>query len=127
MMLQEVTHTRQIPDEPFRRWFRDSVFDLIIWYSPECTVIGFQLCYRNWSEEKALTWLKGEGFSHSRIDDGEARPDRHKMTPILIPDGVFDVEAVAARFEKAGAQIDPQIVDLVLRALHHYPDGSFEG
>jgi len=31
-MLSEIEHTRQIPNEGYRRWFTDESFDLIVWY-----------------------------------------------------------------------------------------------
>jgi hypothetical protein len=142
-MLREIEKTRQIAGEPRRRWFSDEVFDLIVWYAdvaeapsetgrspsaaaPDPTgIVGFQLCYRDWPEEKALTWLKGEGFSHNRIDPGEGRPDHHKMTPILLPDGEFDAGQVREQFRTACAQIDPLVADTVCNALSHYPDPDF--
>jgi hypothetical protein len=125
MMLKEVEKTRQIAGEPYRRWFSDAVFDLIVWYAAAGEIIGFQLCYRAWPDEKALTWLKGEGFSHNRIDSGEGRPDHHKMTPILLPDGEFDAGQVHRQFRAASADIDPQVIETVCKVLDHYPDPDF--
>lgn len=123
-MLREVEKTRQIAGEPSRRWFSDEVFDLIVWYSATAEIIGFQLCYRAWPDEKALTWVKGEGFSHNRIDPGEGRPDHHKMTPILLPEGAFDARQVREQFRAASAEIDPEVAALVSRAIRHYPDAD---
>mgnify|MGYP001821922856 CR=1 FL=1 len=142
-MLTEIKKTRQLAGEPRRRWFSDEVFDLIVWYgepgqaasggdhtaaadtADADAIVGFQLCYREWPEEKALTWLKGEGFSHNRIDPGEGRSDHHKMTPILLPDGEFDAGQVRDRFSSACADIDPQVAETVCNALDHYPDPNF--
>ncbi len=121
-MLQEVRHSRQIPGEPFRRWFADQTFDLIVWYFPDHTIEGFQLCYREGLDERALTWLKGIGFSHKRVDDGEDSPAHHKMTPILVPDGAFDRDHVLREFEKASGDIEPEVVSLVIRMLKKYPE-----
>ena len=87
-MLIETVEARQIPEEPFRRWFADPELDLIVWYEPDRTILGFQLCYRVRAQAKALTWIKGRGFSHKRLDEGDDGPG-HKMTPILLPDGTF--------------------------------------
>ena len=124
-MLKEISPTRQIAGEPYRRWFSDERFDLIVWYAAQGEIIGFQLCYRAWPDEKALTWFKGEGFSHNRIDQGEGRPDRHKMTPILLPDGEFDAALVRKRFTAVSGDLDPQVVAIVTRAMDHYPDPDF--
>ncbi len=38
-----------------------------------------------------------------------------KSTPILVADGVFDREGVAARFRESSRGIEADIADLVLR------------
>ena len=119
-MLREQKHIRQISGEPFRRWFSDDIFDLILWYSSDDEVIGFQLCYRFGSEEKALTWLQKSGFSHSRVDDGERHPGLQKMAPILVPDGAFDSQHVLALFEKESKEIDPEVVRVVVQVVKSY-------
>ena len=123
-MLKEVRKTRQIPNEPFRRWFSDKTFDLIVWYDPDNTIMGFQLCYRKGIDEHALTWLRGKGFSHNRIDDGEGRPARHKMTPLLALDGTFEKNHVLALFENESKEIDPEIVGIVTEMIKRYPQAS---
>ena len=47
-----------------RRWLSDDLFDLVIWYRPDDTIYGFQLCYGKPSWERALTWMSDRGFSH---------------------------------------------------------------
>ncbi len=120
-MLREIKHIRQISGEPFRRWFSNDIFDLIVWYSSDDEVIGFQLCYRFGSEEKALTWLQKAGFSHSRVDDGERHPGLQKMAPILVPDGTFESQHVLALFEKESKEIDPEVVKVVVHVIGSYP------
>lgn len=125
-MLKEVQKTRQITGEPHRRWFSDETFDLIVWYEARREIIGFQLCYRAWPDEKALTWLRGKGFSHNRIDQGEGRPDHHKMTPILLPDGEFEADRVLEQFLAASSDLDAEVVGIVTRGLRHYPNPDLE-
>jgi hypothetical protein len=125
-MLAEIEKTRQIPGEPLRRWFSDEKIDLIVWYSSQGAIIGFQLCYREWPQERALTWLSGRGFAHNRIDDGERRPDRHKMTPILLPDGDFEKQPVLKSFERRSQTIDPSIARIVITAIRAYPNGRWD-
>ena len=45
-----------------RRWLSDDFFDLVIWYRPDDTIYGFQLCYDKPSWERALTWMSDRGF-----------------------------------------------------------------
>lgn len=123
-MLQEVRHTQQFSNEPFRRWFCDSMFDLIVWYTPDSNISGFQLCYNKGSDEHVLTWQKDTGFSHNRIDDGENRGARHKMTPILVPDGTFEKDNVIDLFERESKALDSDLVEIVTEKIKKYPHGK---
>jgi hypothetical protein len=120
-MLNEIANPRQVPGEGPRRWFTDSYFDLILWYEGDSSSIaGFQLCYDKEREERALTWRRGEGFDHKRVDDGEVS-GRMKMTPVLVPDGAFDFTSVAERFRRESETIDPEIRDFVYAKVMGYP------
>jgi hypothetical protein len=119
-VLFEVRNTRQIENEGLRRWFTDPYFDLIVWYDREGTAIaGFQLCYDKERDERALTWRRGQGFDHKRIDDGEVS-GRMKMTPVLVPDGTFDYAAIAERFRRESRKIDPEVREFVHKKLTSY-------
>jgi hypothetical protein len=120
-MLKEVSNVRQVQGEGQRRWFADQSFDLILWYDQKNEISGFQLCYDKKVRERALTWRKGKGFSHEKVDDGEI-PGRWKMSPILSPDGRFDAAAVASRFHRESAEIDHEIARFVLSTIAAYPD-----
>ena len=121
-MLREVKYTQQTRGEPFRRWFCDSALDLIVWYDEAHKEIsGFQLCYRHEFSEKALTWTSDQGFSHKQVDDGEGRSARHKMTPILVPDGDFDKKAILPVFEAAAQELEVELRDFVSRKLAEFP------
>jgi hypothetical protein len=62
-VLRQIGDVRQVPGEPTRRWFSDENFDLIVCFAPENEVIGFQLCYDKEIEQKALSWLKQDGYT----------------------------------------------------------------
>ncbi len=121
-MLRELRNVRQDPDERYRRWFEDEYFDLIVWYEGG-EIYGFQLCYDTQGRERALTWIRGQGFSHNRIDDGEKTVGK-PMTPILVQDGLFDKALVGEKFRAASAEIDPAIAELVSGVLRRFPDGG---
>ena len=124
-MLTEIKDVRQFEDDNLRRWFTDEFFDLIVWYDQQERISGFQLCYDKAHNERALTWRLEDGYSHTRIDDGEI-PGQIKMTPILVPDGVFDKTDIAERFKEQGSQVDSGIVSLVYEKLLEFP-GSTSG
>ncbi|MDQ7778101.1 MAG: hypothetical protein RDV41_00120 [Planctomycetota bacterium] len=117
-MLAEVTKVRQIPGEPERRWFSDDLYDLFVWFSKEGTIVGFQLCYDKGHKEKALTWTSDRGFSHLKVDSGDVGWSR--MTPILVPDGVFDTGRVLAEFKRVSRNIEAGIADFVIARLGEY-------
>lgn len=120
-VMREIKHVRQVEGEPHRKWYASRTFDLIVWFAPGGKEVhGFQLCYRVGHHEKALTWFKGRGFSHKRVDDGETGGSHYKMTPILVPDGVFDKSSIVGLFEKASKDIEEPLRGEVLQLLEEY-------
>ena len=91
-----------------RRWIADEYFDLIVWYEAAGAIHGFQLCYDKPGRERALTWTRERGFSHTAIDSGESRPTANR-TPILVPDGVFPAQdGPCASFSPAARRCPPR-------------------
>ena len=122
--MQEYAGVRQIPGEPRRRWFGSKEFDLIVRVSDSQEFIDFELCYDKHHDEHSLTWSKTAGFSHMAVDDGEAIMGRYKQTPILVPDGAFDIRRIHAAFLKASRSLPQDVTRFVLRALEQHPDFS---
>ena len=118
-MLVELKNVRQVEKEGIRRWFSDEFFDLIVWYDYSNNIDGFQLCYDKDNDERALTWMTDGGFRHDRIETGET-PYAIKKTPIILQNGVFNKEKIAALFKKKAKSIDKQIADLVYHKILEY-------
>lgn len=116
-MLSEITYVKHIDGEPRRRWFADDHFDLIVWLGDDDAIVGFQLCYDKGKDQRAFTWKAPNATRHDRVDDGESEPGRYKSTPILLPDGAFDVVRVREDFRKASGEIDPLIASLVMEKM----------
>ena len=116
-MMKETTDIRQIKGDPRRRWFSSDYFDLIVWYSEEGQINGFQLCYDKYRNERALTWKARIGYSHNRIDDGEKHLGIYKATPILIADCVFDSHVIATAFKRESKGIEKKISGFVYKKL----------
>ena len=95
-----------------RRWLSDDFFDLVIWYRPDDTIYGFQLCYDKPSWERALTWMSDRGFSHMEVDSGE-QVYPPNQTPILVPDGSFPADRVLHEFTRRGIDLPVQVRQLV--------------
>ncbi len=132
-MLRELENVSQHEGEPLRRWFYSQAMDLVLWQDEEGAPSGFQLSYEVFSERsgelsgelagqrKILTWLSGRGYSHESLDEGEDRPFRYKMTPVAVPDGVFNQEEVLDRFLKESEEIDSDVREFVAGKLREYP------
>jgi len=122
-MLREITNVRQDDPHTRRRWFQDDYFDLFVWERPDGGISGFQLCYEIGANERVLSWRHPTGFSHDRIDAGEATPYKN-MTPILVADGKLEVDEVLPRFLRRGRHIDPLLRKFVADKLLEYESMS---
>lgn len=119
-MLKENPEVRQIPGDPPRRWFSDDFFDLIVWFAPDGSIYGFQLCYDREFKPRALTWMKDAGYRHEGIDDGDDPVGGHKSSPILVQDGIFNRDDIGKRFEAEGAGLPREILAKVLEKVREY-------
>jgi len=118
-MLREIRDVSQVRGEPSRRWFSDEDFDLIVWIDPENRILGFQLCYDKQTEQKALTWLKDDGYQHNRIDDGD-NPGKMKASPVLEANGHFDREGIGRRFRENRGDVPEEIVGCVYDGIMNF-------
>jgi hypothetical protein len=119
-MMKEILNVSQIPGEPRRRWFSDDYFDLIVWFDPRGETFGFQLCYDNKQNPRSLTWLRDKGFAHEGIDDGDDPLLGYKSTPILVPNGPFEVRKIQTRFREASTGLPEGITRLVLEKIQAF-------
>jgi len=115
-MPSELRHVRQIKGEGLRRWFIDPYFDLIVWYEDNGSLMGFQLCYDQQGTGREFAWWKDYGFWHGTLGDGEL-PGRLKMCTTIEADDDFPSYAVAERFLRESAHIDPEIAILVFETV----------
>ncbi len=102
-----------------RSWMSDDYFDLIVWYEPSNAICGFQLCYGKPEFERALTWLKTRGFSHSKVDSGEDDPEANR-TPILLPDGSFPTTEVSCEFRRRSEELPKSLRNFVLAKVKQF-------
>ena len=115
-MLVEYKNVRQEPGKGQRRWFEGGLYELVVWYRPDRTVEGFQILYRGEQNERALTWREGEGFQHSRVDDGTESPLKN-LTPILLPNGSIPWDRVRKEFDENCATLEPELRAFVRQRL----------
>lgn len=124
-MLCEQQNVSQHEGEPRRRWFYSQGMDLILWQDEGKAPTGFQLSYEHSARlpvaRKILTWLMDRGFTHETLDEGEDRPFRYKMSPVAVPDGVFNQGEVLERFLKESEEIDNDVREFVAEKLRQYP------
>ncbi len=82
---------------------------------------GFQLTYETApDEERVLTWRRGKGYSHERLDDGEGRVFSYKMSPILTPDGEFDRDRLLGIFLPEASSLDPELAREIIVLIEAY-------
>lgn len=100
-----------------RRWFEDAGRELVVWLDAAGQVEGFQLCYPDPRQrEYALTWRRSGGFSHSRVDTGDFRPDKN-LTPVLTPDGAVPWERIRRDFAGGSGGLEPALRDFIAARL----------
>jgi hypothetical protein len=119
--LREVENARQRAGEPRRRWFTSERLDLIVWSDDAGRPIGFQLCYGKPTAERALTWTPETGFTHTGVDDGQDVGLGHKRSPILVPDGDFDLEHLEQTLGDASLRLPADVTAFVADALKRHP------
>jgi len=118
-MFRELNVSQQ-SHERRRRWFTDDKFiEIIVWFNADASFYGFQLCYGPKHSQSVLTWIRGHGFRHNAIEDGE-EPAVYKRTPILVKDGVFDRAAVMRRFRENRRGLPRDIQEFVSGKLQEY-------
>jgi hypothetical protein len=115
-VLVEYKNVRQEPGKGPRRWFEDNRYELVVWYRPEGGLEGFQILYLNQGEERALTWHEGDGFKHSRVDNGTGSPLKN-LTPILLPNGSIPWPEVLREFDGSSATLEPELRTFVRQRL----------
>ena len=118
-MMYRITDAKEYDGDRRIKWFTDEYFDLVIWLGDDDTIVAFQLVYDRERHPHALTWDKDNGYLHEKVDDGD-RGGRMKMTPILLPDGIFRSDDVAEEFLKRSREIDPAVADFVYGKIAAY-------
>ena len=119
-MLRETRIDRR-EGELTRRWYLGSELDLITWCSERGELEGFQITYRRSGREKALTWKRQTGFTHDRVDEGEGRSGRYKMTPTLDTDRSLDRTYLLSLLAREAVHLDPELIAAISSKVREYP------
>lgn len=119
-MLREIRYVKQERKKDKRRWFTDDYWDLYVWVRADGSFSGFQLCYGKTDRQRALTWLDGSAPVHTGVREESAHAG-NMSTPILVADGVLDVEGVDQKFRADSAGIDPDVRRYVISKLEALP------
>ncbi len=123
-MLREVERVLQETKGAKKRWFTDDVIDLFVWQNGSGRVLSLQFCYDKRHKERSLTWSGESGYGHHGVDDGENKLGRIKASPILVPDGIFETEAVADLFASRAADMEPSLRAFVEKIIRAYPENA---
>jgi hypothetical protein len=112
---------RGVPNDLDRCWMSDDYLDLIVWFTTEGAIDGFQLCYDKRGTERALTWRAATGFQHHTVDSGEASPLTN-CTSTLNGGGTFPAAQVRAEFRKRSRLINRNVQALVMQRVAEFGD-----
>ena len=121
-MLREVQRVLQETKGAKKRWFTDEVIDLFIWQNESGRLMSLQFCYDKRHKERSLIWSAESGYGHHGVDDGEDKLGRIKASPILVPDGIFETEAVADLFVARAANMELSLRTFVEKIIRVYPE-----
>lgn len=120
-MLKEYAKVRQERGS-VRRLFSDDQYDLYVWYEADgLTIVGFQIVYFRGEEQKAFTWVRESGFSHTTVEGWD--DSRFNRTPFLVADGVVDIDSLRSEFDSRGTGIDEPVRSFVSGKLAEYGVG----
>ena len=111
-MLKEIKSVRQIPGEPLRHWYKDNESDLIVWVD-QYRVVGFQLIVPAADNRHVVTWHEGKGPTVAELDEGEDRPGRPKMTPVLIDVRAVDAMEMSRHFKAISQELPAGLAELI--------------
>ena len=120
-MLREITTVRQNSSDQQRRWFTDADMDLFVWFL-DLTPTGFQLSVGKGRHEYSIHWKHDTGFSHHCVDDGENRPGKYKMTPILLAPIEINICRITHEFLAASDAMDSALANFIYACLLEHPD-----
>jgi hypothetical protein len=101
----------------------EQFFDNFIWTDESGTVLAFQLCHARLDHERVLTWDGTAGFIHLRVDGGERMP-LGNMIPVMVADGHFGAEHIAAEFEQRSVERDVRSRDFIRAKIPEAGAGS---
>lgn len=121
-MLNEIKNVAQKKDDPgYRKWFVSDNQELIVWYSENDLIMGFQLCYNKQTFEHAITWKFDTGFKHHKIDCGDGYGGGGpKSSPILVKAINPPSTELLTLFEKESAHLEYNLVQFILEKLKTY-------
>ena len=115
-MLKEISAGRQQIGDLTRRWFADESFDLFIFVDENGTLLQLQLSYDKTHQEHIISWAANSGYTHNRVDDGQDISGKAR-SPIMVPDGVCDIDRIISSFRNSSDALDDELFDAVYRKL----------
>src|SRR5882757_539701 len=99
---------RKVPGDLPRKWLFDDLIELVVWYTNDQTIYGFQIIYDLQDHSKALTYHPKNGFSHHIIDSGEHNPSLN-YTPVLETESQYNISEIACLFESHASKLPDDI------------------
>jgi len=121
-LLKEILGVLQDDPSSQRRWFHDDYFDLFV-RETGGELSAFELCYGIGSDERALAWIRGQGYFH----DGGISDSEGFIGARVAPGDALGTDPILARFERAAGGL-PEALRRVLEVrLREYALQNAEG
>ena len=121
-VLKEILGVLQDDPASQRRWFHDDYFDLFL-RETGGELSAFELCYGIGSNERALAWIRGQGFYH----DGGISDSAGFIGAQLAPGGALGSDPILARFERAAGGLPEALRAALETRLREYALQNAEG
>jgi len=120
-LLKEILGVLQDDPSSQRRWFHDDYFDLFV-RETGGELSAFELCYGIGSDERALAWIRGQGYFHDGgISDSEG------FIGARVAGDALAADPILGRLERAAGGL-PEALRLALEArLREYALQNAEG
>jgi len=115
-MLRESKSVVQNKGEPFRRWFFDDTFDILVWFNDRRAPVGFQLTYPTDDGDRVLTLFPHGELTHNSVDEGD-NGMKHNMVDLLAPDGHFAIDRVLPEFYRRAEKLDFESFSIVVNGM----------
>jgi len=117
---------REVPGDLPRKWLSDDSIELVVWFSENDQIFGFQIHYDLHDQLKAFRFTRDSGFSHHLIDSGEDDPAVN-CSPILSESTPVNISQVESLFRSHSKELPSDIRNFILDRILEFTHCAEQG